>query len=63
MLLIFEDIGCEIRVKSADRFYMGEIRDGKLMHVRSGVTATQLRQIADKLDELNGVKKRRLSDK
>jgi len=57
MILAFEDIGCEIRIKSDAGFYVGEIRDGKLMHLRAGSTANDLRQIADKLDELNGVKK------
>lgn len=53
MLLVFEDIECEITIKSTDGYYMGSIQDGKLQHVRSGITAQDLRQIADKLDELN----------
>ncbi len=33
--------------------YMAEIVAGRLLHVRSGISSDELRQIADKLDELN----------
>lgn len=52
MFLIFEDIGCEIRIKTIDGFYFGEIRDGKLMHIRSGATANNLLQIVNYLREI-----------